>query len=149
MSAATHETITELSEKLRHDSVRARVAHTRLVADEHKAWRRYAGAVAEVLEQLEADLEEGKATLEAQRVARAAERHAAIQPVLDRARGALDELRVQGDLLGMEARDRVEPARETATDALIDVRNTVERLADAVCRSGHRDGDDRPHDPAD
>ena len=134
--ANVQEGVTGLGEQLRRETARARIAHTRLIADEQKAWGRYAHAVAEVLEQLETDLEEGKATLQAQRAARSAERKASVRPALDRARATLEELRVQGDLLAMEARDRVDPAREAAEEALIEVRSTVERLTEAL---HHRD----------
>lgn len=138
MSTRTNEPINDLSDKLKHDTARARVAHTHLIADEQKAWNRYARAVAEVLEQLERDLEEGKDTLEAQREARAAERQATIQSAMDRARASLDDLRVQGDLLAMEVRDRLEPTHETAFNALTEVRGTIERLSAALCHHTDR-----------
>lgn len=134
----TNETITGLTDRLQHDTAQARVAHARLIADEQKAWGQYAQAVAEVLEQLERDIAEGKATIEARRAARAEERKATIEPIVDRARSSLEELRVQGDLLAMETRDRLEPARETALNALTDVRSTIERLSAAL----HRHTDD-------
>lgn len=127
-----NETITGLTDKLRRDTAQARVAHARLIADEQKSWNRYAHAVAEMLEQLEGDIEEGKATLAAQRTARAEERRATIEPVIDRARGSLEDLRVQGDLLAMETRDRMEPVREAAINALTEVRSTIERLSTAL-----------------
>jgi hypothetical protein len=141
MSAAIHhEAITDLTGVLRRDTARARVAHTHLVADQQKAWSRYAHAVAGVLEQLERDLEEGKATLETQRAARAAERTATLQAAIDRARASLEDLRVQGDLLAMEARDRLEPVRETARNALTDVRGAIERLAGLLRHDETHDG---------
>lgn len=137
MPDTMNQAVTGLTDKLQQDTARARVANARLIADEQKAWSRYAHAVAEVLEQLERDLEDGKATLEAQRIARAAERKATIQPAVDRARGSLDELRVQADLLAMETRNPIGPAREAALNAMTDVRGTVERLSEAICR--HQD----------
>lgn len=142
MAATTNAGIDDLAEKLRHDTAKARVAHTQLIADEQKAWSRYAHAVAEVLEQLEQDLEAGKATLEAQRAARAAER----KDAADRARGSLEDLKVQGDLLAMEARDRLAPARERALNALTDVRSTLERLSHAL-RHDHGEVHEPTDDP--
>jgi hypothetical protein len=128
MSATATKTMSSLTEKLKEDTSRARVARAQLIADEEKAWTRYAHAVADVVEQLERDLAEGKATLAEQR----AERKAATAKAVERARGALDELPVQGDLLAMEARDRLAPAREAVCNALVEARATIEHLTQAL-----------------
>jgi hypothetical protein len=130
----------ELAARVREHAAQAKVANAHLLADESRAWGRYARAVADVVEQLEEDLAEGRAALAEQRAERAAARHDAVEPLVDRAKAQLDELHVQEHLLAMEARDHLGERWDVASSALHRLRDALHHLLDAIrLRSGYED----------
>lgn len=108
----------ELQEDLSRELSTLREANAELRRVEGEALRRYAQAVDDIVDRLEADLAEQRTALDEEKEEAATELREAVDDLLDRAHRAVDELRVQEHLAELEVRDLIRPRWEALTAAL-------------------------------